>query len=457
MQRLGNVDPLRGPILKNMLLFSFPVMAVGLLQMLFSAADTAVIGRFGHEGAISAIGASSSVILLAGGGLTSLSAGVTVVLGQLFGSGEKDRVSKLLHALPLTGALLGVAAATLLILFATPILTLIHCPQALLSDARLYFRLYFAGLPFSMMLTFLAAALQAKGESLPPLLFSLGAAVLNVGLNLLFVVAFDWNLFGVALATVLSQAAGAVALMAYLSTRRDELRLRVRKLRVFQGTGRVFSLGVPSALEGMILNLSGVVIAAAINRFDAVVIAGNTIGNTLEGLVAVTFSALAGASAVFVSQNFGAGDLSRVRHTWRITLSATFLIAEILGVALYAVSPWVCRVFTEDAAVIEAARVRMRYMCLGYGLCGLMNVASGCVRGLGETRIPLIISLITSVGFRITWIYTYARAQGTIGAIYLSYPLCWALNVALTIPTFNWVYSRVTRKSCPEKGDGTTA
>ena len=120
-------------------------------------------------------------------------------------------------------------------------------------------------------------------------------------------------------------------------------------------------------------------------------------------------------------------------------------------------SPWVCRVFTEDAAVIEAARVRMRYMCLGYGLCGLMNVASGCVRGLGETRIPLIISLITSVGFRITWIYTYARAQGTIGAIYLSYPLCWALNVALTIPTFNWVYSRVTRKSCPEKGDGTTA
>ena len=443
MQRFGNVDPLRGPILKNMLLFSLPVMAVGLLQMLFSAADTAVIGRFGHEGAISAIGASSSIILLAGGGLTALSAGVTIVLGQLFGSGERDRISGLLHALPLTGAALGAAAAALLIAFAKPILRLIHCPEALLDDASLYFRIYFAGLPFSMTLVFLSAALEAKGESLPPLLFSLGAAVLNVGLNLLFVIVFDWNLFGVALATVLSQAAGAAALTMYLCRRRDELRLQICRLRVFSGTGSVFSLGIPSALEGMILNFSGVVIASAINRFDAVVIAGNTIGNTLEGLVAVTFSALAGASAVFVSQNYGARNLPRVHRTWRVTLLTAFLMAEVLGVALYLVSPWLCRVFAKDPAVIEAARVRMRYMCLAYGLCGAMNVAGGCVRGLGETRIPLVISLICSVGFRITWVYTYARSRGTIGAIYLSYPLCWALNVAMIIPAFYLVYRRV--------------
>ena len=430
------MDPLHGPVLKNMLHFALPIMAVGLLSMLFSAADTAVIGRFGHEGAISAIGACSSLIMLIGGGVMALAGGVTIVLGQLYGREEREWIHDIFRSLPLTAFVLGLLTALLMIIPAEPLLRLIHCPENLLADSAVYFRLYFGGMPFMLLNSFLAAGLEAKGDSVTPLIFSLGAALLNVLMNLLFVIAFDWNLFGVGLATLLSQGIGSAAYLMYFTRRKDELGLKIREFTLFQETRRVFSLGIPSSLEGMILNLSGVIIAAAVNRFDANVIAGNTIGNTLEGLVAVSFSALASASTVFVSQNDGAGDLPRVKAVWRISLSTVFLIAESLGIVLYLLAPKLCLIFTADPSIIEAARTRMFYMCLFYGLCGTMNVVSGCIRGLGNTRGPLVISVLCSVVFRITWIYTYAAAKGTVESIYLAYPICWALNTVMSVVLF---------------------
>ena len=447
MRKINHVDPLHGPVLKNMMCFALPIMAVGLLSMLFSAADTAVIGRFGHEGAISAIGACSSLIMLIGGGVTALAGGVTIVLGQLYGREEKEQIHEIFRSLPLTALALGALTALLMIIPAKPLLRLIHCPEDLLADSAVYFRLYFGGMPFMVLNGFLAAGLEAKGDSVTPLIFSLGAALLNVLMNLLFVIAFDWNLFGVGIATLLSQGIESAAYLMYFTRRSDELGLGFSELILFQRTGKVFSLGVPSSLEGMILNLSGVIIAAAINRFDANVIAGNTIGNTLEGLVAVSFSALASASTVFISQNYGAGDLPRVKTVWQTSVATVFLIAESLGIVLYLLARKLCLIFTTDPSIIEAARTRMFYMCLFYGLCGTMNVVSGCIRGLGNTKGPLIISILSSVVFRVTWIYTYAAAKGTIESIYMAYPLCWALNTVLSIALFEWLFKKKEKQA----------
>lgn len=439
------VNPLEGGILKNMLIFSLPIMGAALLHVLFSAADTAVLGNFGHEGAISAVGVSASLINMLIGGLTALSAGVTVTVGKLYGEGRKERVSALLHDLPLTGGALGAILTAAVILLSGRIMGWMNCPESIRKDALAYFRIYFLGVPFSVMFTFLSSVLQARGNSLVPLLYQTGASVMNVVLNLVFVIMFDWNVVGVAVATALSQAASFAALTVYMTRQKDELRMVPRAYTLFRHTGEVFRIGIPSSLEGVVLNLSGTIIMAAINRFDTDVIAGNTVATTIEGLMTISFVGMANASVVFISQNYGNGNYPRIRRVYHVTLASVFLGAEMLGVVIYLAAPYLIRLFTDQPAETSSALTRMFYMCLFFGFCGLMNVVSGCVRGLGEARLPLAISLICSVGFRLTWIYTYAAKHGTIESIYISYPLCWALCAILNIAAFSYVYRKRLR------------
>ena len=308
--------------------------------------------------------------------------------------------------------------------------------------------IYFLGVPLSLVFTFLSNAVQAKGNSLTPLLFQIGASIVNICLNLLFVIVFDWNIVGVAVATVIAEALSMIALVAFLMRQKDELHLSLSKLTLFRGTKEIFSIGIPSSLEGMAMNLSGTIIAAAINSFDAAVIAGNTIATTIEGLMVVSFTGFANASVVFISQNYGKGSFKRVRQVYKTTLTTVFLGAEALGILIYMASSFLVRLFTANTAEMQYAQTRMFYMCLFFGLCGVMNVISGCVRGLGEARLPLIISILCSVVFRITWIYTYAAQQGTIEAIYISYPICWGLCVLLNMLAFHIVFKRKTLKNC---------
>lgn len=429
-------DPLHDPILKGMLILGMPVALSALLTMLFSCADTVVIGRFGHPGAITAIGVSASVLNLLVGGLTALAAGVTVTAGNLYGQGRKDRVRELAQTLPLTALFLGALLSLFALSASRPILLALNCPPQALADALVYFRIYFCGVPFTMVSTFLSALLQARGDSFTPFCLQMAASLLNILLNLLFVIVFDWNVAGVALATVISQFLLAAAVLFLMTGQENELKLDLLSCTFFHRTGSLFSIGIPSSLEGMVLNLSGVIIASVINRFDSAVIAGNSIATTLEGLIVVTFAGFENASAVFISQNCGAGRLDRVRKTYRITVAAVFLCAEGAGILIWLASPALLGIFTGDEAIRQAASVRLFYMCLFFGLLGLMNVVSGCVRGLGDARTPLYISVLGSVFFRLGWIFTFAARAGTIESVYLSYPLCWSLCSALNMAAF---------------------
>lgn len=425
------VNPLQGSILKGMLIFALPISLSALLTMLFSCADTVVIGRFGHDGAISAIGASASILNFLVSGLTALSSGITVVFGKYYGERKPEQVTKLLHSLPLTALVLGGGLSLIVIVFSAPILRLMNCPEEILTDALVYFRIYFLGVPLTLLSTMLSAALQAKGNAYVPFFLEIGAASINILLNLAFVIGLDWNVFGVAIATVLSQLLLAGATMLFLCRQEDELKLDLGKLTLFAGLKPVFQVGIPASLEGIILNLSGVIIASVINRFDCAVIAGNTVATSLEGLMVITFTGFANACTVFTSQNYGAKNMSRVRAVYRTTMLAVFSAAELAGIVLYLLSPQLVWLFTTDAAIAHYARIRMFYMCLFFGLCGTMNVVSGCEHGLGDAKTPLYISVICSVAFRLTWIFTYVAHAGTIEAIYMSYPLCWGLCTLL--------------------------
>ncbi len=440
------VDPIRGSILKGMIVFAFPISVSALLTMLFSFADTIVIGRFGHANAISAIGVSASVLNLLVGGLTELSCGVTVTAGTYYGENRPDKAAGLLHSLPLSAFIPGALISAAVILSSRLILRLLNCPEEILSDALLYFRIYFLGVPLTVMSTFLSSLLQAKGNSYIPFFFQLLASVLNILLNLLFVIAFDWNVAGVGAATVISQAMLACMLIVYFCGRDDELKLDLRKLTFFTGMKKVFSIGVPASMEGILLNLSGVIIAAAINRFDTTVIAGNTIATTIEGLMILTFTGFAAASAVYISQNYGAKKKDRVLKTFVITVLTVFLAAETAGILLYCFSGPLASLFTSDPEIIACARTRMFYMCLFFGFCGTMNVVSGCERGLGDAKTPLFISLFCSVAFRLTWVLTYAKAAGTVESIYMSYPICWGLCTVLNVIAFSILYRKKMRE-----------
>lgn len=441
-----NINPLEGSILKGMLLFALPISISALLTMLFSCADTIVIGRFGHENAISAVGVSSSVLNLLVSGLTALAGGVTVTAGKYYGQGNDKKIRALLHTLPFTAFVLGTALSLCAICFSNRILTLLNCPAEIFHDAILYFRIYFLGVPLTAISCFLSSMLQARGNSYVPFFFQILASGINILLNLLFVIVFDWNVAGVAIATVLSQLWLAAAITIYMTKLSDELKLNLRELTVFQDTAHVLSIGIPSSLEGIVLNLSGTIISAVINRFDTAVIAGNTVAATIEGLMVLTFTGFANASAVYVSQNYGAGKTDRVWRTYRLTLATVFLLSELAGILTYLFSARLSALFTQDPAIIQSAQTRMFYMCLFFGLCGTMNVIGGCQRGLDDARTPLYIAVICSVVFRLTWIFTYAAWSGTIEAIYMSYPICWGLCTALNILAFRRLFRRQLKR-----------
>ncbi|MGN0268475.1 MAG: MATE family efflux transporter [Lachnospiraceae bacterium] len=442
MRFKSEVNPLESSILKGMLMFALPISVSSLLTMLFSCADTIVIGRFGHENAISAIGVSAAVLNFLVGGFTALAVGVTVVFGKYFGENQREKVSELLHSLPVTALVLGAALSFAAIVCSKRILHLLNCPDDILPDALLYFRIYFLGVPLTMLTGFLSSALQAKGNSYTPFFFQAAASCINIALNLFFVIVLDWNVAGVAAATVISQFLLAAAMTFYLGKQENELKLNLRKLTVFRGMKQVFAVGIPASLESIILNLSGVIIASVINRFDNTVIAGNTVATSIEGLMVITFTGFASASTVFISQNYGAGKMDRVRTVYRTTLITVFAAAELAGILLFAFSSKLVWLFTTDSAIVENAQVRMFYMCLFFGLCGTMNVISGCERGLGDAKTPLFISILCSVVFRLTWIFTYAAWKGTVESIYLSYPICWGICTFLNHLAFRRLFRR---------------
>ena len=431
-----------GALMPKLLLFSLPLMLSGILQLFFNAADMVVIGRFSEseemaELGLAAIGATSSLTNFFVNVIIGVSVGSNVMVARYFGA-KKDRdVHDAVHTSLMLCIILGFAVGILAICFCRPILILMGTPEDVLPLATRYIRIYFCGLPVMMLYNFGSAILRAVGDTRRPLYFLTVAGVVNVCLNLFFVIVLHMSVEGVALATILSQALSAYLVLRCLARSETSYRFRIRDLAVNRRImKKILQIGLPAGLQGSLFSISNILIQSSVNFFGGTAMAGNTACQSLEGFVYTSMNSVYQASISFTSQNLGAGKYSRIN---RILINCFVLVTAIgliMGNLFYLFGTQLLGFYSEKASVIAYGLTRMRIIMTMYCLCGIMEVICGSLRGLGYGILPMIVSLLGACGLRIVWIFTYFQDHHTLEVLYLSYPISWAVTAFVHLICF---------------------
>ena len=430
------MDMTEGALLPKVLLFSLPLIASGILQLLFNAADMVVVGRFAGKEYLAAVGSTGSLINLMVNVFIGLSVGGSVAVAKSFGAGDPAAVHKAVHTAMSLAVIAGVVVGLIGFIFCRPLLKLMDNP--VLDLATTYMKIYFLGMPFNMIYNFGASILRAVGDTRRPLTYLTIAGVVNVVLNLITVVLLRMNVAGVAIATVASQAVSAVLVVACLMRSHGVVHLDVKELRIHKRQLiDIARVGLPAGLQGSLFSISNVLIQSSINSFGEVVVAANSAGSNLEGFVYTAMNAIHQAALTFASQNLGAGKIRRVRRSMWVCIATVTVIGLVMGNLLYMCGEPLLSLYLDDptaidpltgVTVLEYGMKRLFYLVPLYCLCGLMDVMVGTLRGIGYSVMPMIVSLTGACLFRVVWIMTIFAANPTLDILYVSYPISWALT-----------------------------
>ena len=424
-----DIDMLNGPVLPRLLSFALPLMLSSMLQLTFNAADVIVVGRFEGDAALAAVGAPGSLINLLVNLFLGLSVGANVVVAQCCGAGDYRQTGEAVHtavALSLVG---GVLVGVFGFLLAGPLLGLMSTPAEVLPLATSYMRIYFLGMPANMLYNFGAAILRAIGDTRRPLAYLTLAGVVNVVLNLLFVIAFGMGVSGVALATIISQLISATLVTLCLIRTDGAIHLDVRRICLHPDkVWRIARVGLPAGLQGMVFSLSNVLIQSTVNSFGKSAVAGNTTASNLEGYIYVAMNSIHQGAITFTGQNVGARKYDRISKVCAASLVAVTGIGLALGGFLMLAKGWLFRIYTNDDAVIAAAGLRSGIIAPTYFLCGMMEVMVGLLRGMGSSVTPMVVSILGACVLRIVWILTIFPLKPTLPTLYLSYPVSWLIT-----------------------------
>ena len=438
--RKYEIDMCKGPLLGKMLLFVFPLFCTYALQSLFNAADMAIIGRFGSRDALAAIGATLNPITLFLKLAIGLSTGTNVVVAYHIGARSDLKSRQCVHTAMAMALYGGVTLMIGAILATRPILIMMNTPDDLLKDSCTYMRIYFLGMPFLVAFNFGCAILRAKGDSRRPLYFLLFAGILNVLLNILFVVCFRMSVEGVALATTISNTLAAVLVLRVLLLSSDVCHLSVRHLRIRWDIARaILIVGVPAAVNSSFFNLSNMVIQSAINTFGTFAIAGCAACVTIESLVTLSSTAFQQMVTPFTAQNFGAGLYTRVVRCCVLGTGLSAGTGILLGWIICGFGEQALGIFNSDPQVIYWGMCRMKMMLLPFFLGAAMDAAVGCLRGIGHPVIPTVCSLVGACFFRIAWVLLAFPYLGSMSSLFLCYPISWFL-VSVISGFFLYVY-----------------
>ncbi len=426
------IDMVNGPILHKMLLFTIPLMCSSILQLLFNAADIVVVGRFAGDNSLAAVGSNSSLINLMTNVFMGLSVGGNVLAARDFGAGSEEELSKTVHTAMLLSILSGIILTVAGVIFAPQLLIIMNTPENILPLAALYLRIYFIGMTAMMLYNFGSALLRSIGDTKRPLYYLMTAGIINVVLNLIFVVKLQMDVAGVALATVISQCISALLVVRCMMKEQGGIRLVPKKLRIHKDKFRqIVRVGLPAGFQGMVFSLSNVVIQSSVNIFGEIVVAGNSAAMNLEGFVYVAMNAFHQAAISFTSQNMGAGKRERIGRILLIAEGCVIVTGASLGWLMYGFGRPLLHIYTDSPAVVEAGMVRMTIILLPYALCGMMDVAVGVLRGIGFSLAPMVISLLGACGLRLVWIATVFQVPQLhhISTVYISYPITWAVTL----------------------------
>lgn len=402
-----------------------------MVQQLFNAADTAVVGYFGSEGALAAVGTNTEIIALIVTLSSGLSIGANILIANRIGQNEIDELPAAVQTAMLLAALIGMAGLLLGQAAAAPLLELIQTPNSIFEEAALYLRFYMLGYPFLLLYDFGAAVLRARGDSRAPFLALMFSGAANVGLNLFFVVALHMGVAGVAIATDISAALSALLVLRRF--KKDELfRLTFRKPQFSTKiAGNILKTGVPSAVQGAVFCFANIFVQASVNRFGETAIAGSTIAMNFEYFTYYIITAFSQTATTFTSQNYAAGQRDRCRRILWLCLGLSTVCSTIPIVTIVLFRDFFSSLFTQEAAVIESAAVRILCILLFEPVCNLYEIPAGALRGSGHALYPAVSTMLGTCAFRIIWICMLFRAHPTLPMLYHAFPLSWAATILL--------------------------
>ncbi len=448
MVKIAKVDALSGSITKNLALFAIPLMLSSILQLLYNAADIIVVGRFsGHE-ALAAVGSTSSLINLIVNFFIGLSIGVNVLIARHIGARDHHRAQRALHTAATISVIVGLFAGALGFFISEWALKAMDSPADVIGKATLYLKIYFLGTPANIIYNFGSATLRASGDTTRPLYFLTFSGLVNVVLNLVFVIYFGMDVAGVALATIISQYVSAILVVMCLKKSTGYCNLRFSsmcfdKKEFFE----IIKLGLPAAIQSSLFSLSNVTIQSSVNSFDSsMIVAGNSAASNIEGFVYVAANSFYHAVMTFISQNFGARKIERVIPILKkgIILAVSSSIA--LGALVLLFADNFVSIYTSENEAISVGVDRLMIIVSTYFLCGVMEISSGALRGLGHSLLPMITTTLGACGFRILWVYTVFAQFKSLDVLFLSYPISWIMVLAANFICFAFVYKKIKEK-----------
>ena len=448
MRHTPDVDMCNGPLVGNLLRFSIPLMASGILQLLFNAADIIVLGQFASSSAMAAVGATSSLNSLMVNLFLGLSIGCSVVMAHSYGAQDWRRVHDTVH----TAVLLALICGAVLVVAGIPLLPILlrwmDTPADLLNQSILYMRIVFVGMPAMMLYDFGAGILRATGDTRRPLFFLTAAGITNASLNVIFVLVFQMDVAGVALATSISQYLSAFLILRCLSEPGTHYQLHPREMRICKPVlVQIIRVGLPAGIQSVVFSISNVLIQSSINTFGTLAVAGSTASSNIENFVYTAMNSVYQAALNFTSQNIGAGKKERIPLILRDCLMIVTVIGLVLGGLAVLFGRQLLSIYSSDPEILPYGLERIRVICLTYFLCGLMDVTCGVVRGMGAAVTPTIVSLTGACVLRIIWIYTIFMAFHSLFVLYLSYPVTWVVTFAVHMICFSIFFRRLRHSS----------
>lgn len=445
----ASVDLTRGPLFKRIILYTLPIILTGVLQLLFNAADIVVVGNSSNETALPAVGSTGSLINLIVNLLLGLSVGAGVLAAQYYGSHDDGAMEQLVHTAIPTAAVGGLLFGAVGFAFGDVFLRWMDTPEDILRQAALYVRIYSVGIPFSIVYNFGAAILRSVGDTTRPLIFLVISGAVNVLFNCMFVFLFGMDVDGVAAATAISQALSAVLVIGYMTRVRESHRFSFRKMRFHRDKFvRILAVGLPAGVQGALFSVSNVIIQKAINGFGSAVIAGNSSASNLEGFVYTSMNAFHQTALNFTGQHIGAKKHRRIPKILLLCLLSVTVVGLALGVGFCLLARPLLSIYTPGKdEIIGYGAQRMLFICGTYFLCGIMDVMSGSLRGMGYSTSSMLITLSCVCGLRIVWIYTYFRLVPTLPVLYLSYPVSWIVCCVAQALLFLFGYRRLLKRA----------
>lgn len=415
-------------LFKKIFIFALPIMAMNILQLLFNAADMVVVGRYSGSEALAAVGATGALINLIVNLFMGLSVGTSVIVAQDYGAGKSDDVSRSVHTSIAISIISGLMVGVIGFVFCEPLLSIMGTPENIIDLSVLYMRIYFIGIPGSMVYNFGAAILRAVGDSRHPMYYLVIAGIINVILNLFFVIALHMSVEGVAWATTISQYISMLLIIVCMLRSDGAIRFIPRQMHInWNKLKSIVKIGLPAGLQNLLFSISNVLIQSAVNSFGSAMVAGSSAASNIENFLGTTMNAYYNAAITFTGQSMGAKKYDRIDAIAKICTALIFGTWIILGGASLLLGRQLLGIFTSDPEVIDLGLLRLKVMMVAYFTCGTMNVFPGLTRAMGYSVLPMICTLVGACFMRIVWLITIFSWHPTVIMLFACYPVTWAL------------------------------